>query len=76
MMNQALKRKLIKSSDTLNHALRRILDINRRRKKLSTTPQWKIQEQEVSEELRLLNKIAEQQAHLIKHYEGRLMERI
>jgi len=76
MMKQALKRKLIKSRNTLNHALRRILDINRRRKKLSTTPQWKIQEQEVSEELRLLNKIAEQQAHLIKHYEGRLMERI
>jgi hypothetical protein len=76
MMKQALKRKLIKSRNTLNHALQRILDINRRRKKLSTTPQWKHQEQEFSEELRLLNKIAEQQAHLIKHYEGRLTERV
>lgn len=76
MMNRALKRKLIKSRNTLNHALQRILDINRRRKKLARTSQWKSQEQQLAEELRLLNKIAEQQALLIKHYEGKLVEQI
>ncbi len=76
MMKRALKRKLIKSRNTLNHALQRILAINRRRKKLSTSPQWKSQEQQVAEELRLLNKIAQQQALLIEHYENKLVEQV
>lgn len=47
-----------------------ILDINRRRKTLPLDPSIKKdQEQALSEELKILNKLAEQQAVLIRKYE-------
>ncbi|NUN99015.1 MAG: hypothetical protein HUU01_00210 [Saprospiraceae bacterium] len=50
-----------------------ILDINRRRKTLPSDPSIKKdQEQALSEELKILNKLAEQQAVLIRKYETAL----
>lgn len=71
-MTRAIKRKWLKAKLTLDESIHRILEINRRKKHLSFFPNNNQQEKDLNEELRLLNRIAEQQAHLLKHYELKL----
>ena len=73
MMKRSLKRKLLRARIKLNNTIAQILDINKNRKKyslLKSAPS----PNELEEELRVLNKIAEQQAKLVRHYESALTE--
>ncbi len=73
-MKRTTKRKLLKAKLTLQTTLKKILDINKKRKKLSyfkTPPELY---NKIKDELRVLNKVAEQQARLIELYEMELIE--
>ena len=75
MMKRTLKRRLLRARITLNQTIQKILDINRRRKKLIYYPNPEPRQQELDEELRILNKIVQHQAKLIQHYESSLSNR-
>jgi hypothetical protein len=51
-----------------------ILAINKNRKRLSQVGRPKAPEENLEDELKVLNKIAEQQAQLVKRYETALAE--
>lgn len=70
MMKRTIKRRWLKAKIALSQTMQRILDINRQRKVLPTIPHFRDQEKALQEELRLLNKLAEQQALLIRRYES------
>jgi len=72
MNKRSLKRRLIKSRIALNHTIQKILDINRNRKRLTYSKQSSEREEIFNEELRVLNKMAENQARLVRHYENAL----
>ena len=72
MMTRAIKRKLVKAKITLNLTIQKILDINQSRKRFAYLQRRTEAEKNLSEELKLLNKIAAQQARLIQHYESTL----
>lgn len=72
MTKRSIQRRLLKARISLNHTIQKILDINRSRKKLEYSRQAKIREQNLNEELRVLNKMAEYQDRLIKYYERTL----
>jgi len=72
MKSRLLKRKLIRARIKLNQTIQQILDINRRRKGMSLYRELPKRQNELDEELKVLNKIAEQQARLVKHYERSL----
>jgi len=76
MIKRSLKRKLLRTRIKLNHTVDQILTINKNRKRLNYTPIPKAQQEEqvLDEELKVLNKLAEQQAKLVKHYEMVLAE--
>lgn len=69
-MKRTIKRRWLKAKIALSQTVQRILDINRQRKVLPTIPHLRDQEKALQEELRLLNKLAEQQALLIRRYES------
>ena len=56
----------------LNQTVQRILDINHTRKRLPYLEDKHKKEEALVEELKVLNKIADQQARLIRHYEDTL----
>lgn len=59
----------------LSLALVKILDINKARKrKLSQAKQHKTEQTQMREELKLLNKIVDQQANLVQIYEYQLTQ--
>lgn len=73
-MKRATKRKLLKAKLALQSTLQKILDINKTRKKLSyfkTPPEFY---NRIKDELKLLNKVAEQQARLVQLYETELID--
>ena len=72
MNKRSVKRRLIKARIALNHTVQKILDINRNRKRLTYARQSGRKEEILNEELRVLNKMAENQARLIRHYENSL----
>lgn len=72
MITRSVKRRLLRARITLNQAIQKILEINRKKKTLPYHANARQEEQTINEELRVLNKIAEQQARLIKHYENTL----
>lgn len=72
MMTRSIKRKLLRARISLNQTVHKILDINRRKKELRYANNTQQKERALKEELRVLNKIAEQQARLIRHYENHL----
>lgn len=72
MTKRSIQRRLLKARISLNHTIQKILDVNRNRKKLEYSRQAEIREQNLNEELRVLNKMAEYQDRLIKHYERTL----
>jgi hypothetical protein len=74
-MKRSIKRRLIRAKITLNSTLQKILDINRSRKQLPYLDNPLQTQRELKEELRVLNKIAEKQALLIRLYEERLTQR-
>mgnify|MGYP006870805542 CR=1 FL=1 len=70
MIRRTIASRLTQAKSTLSQTMESILDINRRRKTLPLDPSIKKdQEQALSEELKILNKLAEQQAVLIRKYE-------
>jgi len=70
MIRRTIASRLTQAKNTLGQTMKSILDINRRRKTLPTDPSIKKDEvQALSEELKILNKLAEQQAVLIRKYE-------
>ncbi|NBC08498.1 MAG: hypothetical protein GVY26_14995 [Bacteroidetes bacterium] len=73
MNKRSVKRRLIKARIALNHTIQKILDINRNRKRLTYSRQSSQREEIFNEELRVLNKMAENQARLVRHYENTLI---
>lgn len=70
MIRRTIASRLAQARNTLSQTMKSILDINRRRKTLPPDPSIKKdQEEALSEELKILNKLAEQQAVLIRKYE-------
>lgn len=73
-MKRSIKRKLVRAKVALNTTIEKILDINRRRKRLQIYEDAAVKEEELNQELKLLNKIADRQAQLIKKYENSLAQ--
>lgn len=69
MITRSMKRRLLRARITLNQTIQKILEINRKKKGLPYVQNAKQEQEVIYEELRVLNKIAEHQAKLIKHYE-------
>ncbi len=72
MMTRSMKRRLLRARITLNQTIQKILEINKKKKTLPYRTDAREEAREIGEELRVLNKIAEHQAKLIKHYETAL----
>lgn len=72
MKKRSIKRRLIKARIALNHTIQKILDINRNRKRLTYSKQAAKREEVFNEELRVLNRMAENQARLVRYYENSL----
>lgn len=73
-MKRSIKRKLVRAKVALNTTIGKILDINRKRKRLQTIEGFAGKEEELSQELKLLNKIADRQAKIIRKYEDSLAQ--
>ncbi len=69
MIQTPLKSRLDRAKQALSHTIQKILDINRRRKGLSRPDDLPQQGEALKQELRLLNKMAEQQARVVQNYE-------
>ncbi len=76
MKSRTIKRRLVKARSALNQTIQKILDISRKKKSLPYTPDPAGKEAVMGEELWLLNKLAKQQAQLVKHYETTLVEEV
>ena len=72
MVTYKIKRRLLRARVVLNQAIRQILEINRIRKQLPFFQNREAKEKEIEQDLKLLNKIAQQQAVLIRKYEDEL----
>lgn len=72
MMTKPIKRKLLKAKISLHQTIQKILEINRKRKVLSDVENPRNIEADLNQELKVLNKLAEHQAHLVKRYEYQL----
>ena len=69
MLTRSIKRRLLKAKISLSNTIQQILDINQQRKKLHFFENAHLQRELLEDELRVLNKVAEQQAKLIQSYE-------
>lgn len=69
MITRSMKRRLLRARITLNQTIQKILEINRKKKALPYLQNAREEQETMYEELKVLNKIAEHQAKLIKHYE-------
>jgi len=67
-----IKRKILRTKILLGQTLQKILDINKKKKKLAYLENRTEIEENLQMELKVLNKIADQQFRLIKHYENNL----
>jgi len=74
MKSRSLKRRLVKARSALSQTIQKILDISRKKKSIPYAPNPEIKEADMGEELWMLNKLAKQQAHLVKHYETVLVD--
>ncbi len=72
MMHRSVKRKLIRARIKLNQTVAQILEINKRRKRLKYLKNAREKRVLLKEELKVLNKTAEHQSRLIRHYENQL----
>lgn len=71
MTKWSLKRKWLKTKISLHQTVQKILDINRRRKELSSQ-QVRDHEEKLQEELKVLNRLADTQARLLRKYEDEI----
>lgn len=74
MSERSLFQRLLNAKSALNATIEKILDLNRRLKSHS----WGKKSPEntaIKEELKLLNKVADQQAKIVQMYESRLNQR-
>lgn len=69
MTNRSLKRRWLRTKMALGQTVDKILSINRRRKWLSSSADFANDMEEIDQELKVLNKIADHQARLLKKYE-------
>ncbi len=69
MTNRSLKRRWLRTKMALSQTVEKILSINRRRKWLSSSAGFANDMEEIDQELKVLNKIADHQARLLKKYE-------
>ena len=74
MMRRTIKRRLVKARIALHQTIQKILDINRKKKELPYHEDVKTKDAALNVELKVLNKIAEQQALMVKKYERSLLE--
>jgi hypothetical protein len=74
MKSRIIKRRLVKAKSALSQTIQKILDISRKKKSIPYAPDPETKETIIGEELWLLNKLARQQAHLVKHYETVLVD--
>lgn len=72
MTKRSMKRRLVRARIALNQTIHKILEINRKRKRLSFSANAEEREERLTEQLRVLNKTAEQQATLVRRYEAHL----
>lgn len=72
MKSRIIKRRLVKARSALNQTVQKIMEISRIKKTLPYMPDPHSKEASIGEELWLLNKLARQQAQLVKHYESAL----
>lgn len=72
MIQTPLRSRLDRAKQALSQTIQKILDINRKRKGLSQTDDVVEQGETLKQELRLLNKMAEQQARVVQTYEQKL----
>ncbi len=74
MMRRTIKRRLVKARIALHQTIQKILDINRKKKELPYQKDVETKDAALNVELKVLNKIAEQQAMMVKKYEKSLLE--
>ncbi|NRB53374.1 MAG: hypothetical protein HRU41_37310 [Saprospiraceae bacterium] len=74
MMRRTIKRRLVKARIALHQTIQKILDINRKKKELPHQEDVETKDAALNVELKVLNKIAEQQAMMVKKYEKSLLE--
>jgi hypothetical protein len=74
MKSKSLKRRLLKARSALSQTIQKILDISRKKKSIPYAPDPETKEAVIGEELWMLNKLAKQQAQLVKHYETVLVD--
>ena len=75
MNTRSLKRRWLKTKIALNDTVQKILEINRKRKQLSAfTKERNGREEELNDELKMLNALADQQARLMRRYEEKITD--
>jgi len=72
MMTKVVKRRLLRAKIMLRQTVQKILEINRIRKHLSFFSNAQEKAITLQQDLKVLNKIAEQQAVLVRRYEETL----
>ncbi len=75
MMTKIVKRRLLRAKIMLRQTIQKILEINRIRKHLSFFSNAKEKAITLQEDLKVLNKIVEQQAVLVRRYEETLLDK-
>jgi hypothetical protein len=74
MVTKSIKERLLRAKEILNEALHKLMEINRLKKQLPFLKDREKKEEELSVELKMLNKIVNQQAGLIRKYEDQLQD--
>ena len=72
MKKRSLMQRLSQTKESLGKTLNRILDINRKRKVLNHFKEQESIQNSLEEELKVLNQVATNQAHLVRKYETKL----
>lgn len=72
MKSRSIKRRLLRARISLHQTVQKILEINQSRKKLPFFENRQEKAAMIDQELKMLNKIAFNQAKLVKHYERKL----
>jgi hypothetical protein len=73
MNENSIFKRLLHAQQALRDTIHKILDLNR---KLKRSNQQSSESQEIRQELKLLNKVADQQAKIVRLYEYNLKKRV
>lgn len=74
MVTRSIKERLLRAKEILQEALHKLMEINRLKKQLPFLKDREKQEEELGLELKMLNRIVNQQAGLIRKYEDQLQD--